>query len=134
MLAFIMGYLLGKMCHWSVDSSNAWNWDTNKWNVVIQLIKPLSNWLEQQFTQAASTFDYVYRFQILVTSVCAQSHCYWISHSRNHTVLQNWSRQEINRKRVVQVIRVIVRILLLPRIQWVVIQVIESTKQIVCFF
>ena len=39
---------------------------------------------------------------------------------------QNWSRQEINRKRVIQVIRVIVRILLLPWTQWVMFQVIEK--------
>ena len=38
---------------------------------------------------------------------------------------ENWSRQEINRKGVIQVIRVIVRILLLPWIHWVMIQVIE---------
>ena len=38
---------------------------------------------------------------------------------------KNWSRQEINRKRVIQVIRVILRILLLPWIQWVMIRVIE---------
>ena len=35
---------------------------------------------------------------------------------------QNWSRQETNGKRVIQVIRVIVRTLLLPWIQWAMIQ------------
>ena len=43
----------------------------------------------------------------------------------NTLLLQNWSRQEINRKWVIQMIRVIVRILLLPWIQWIMIQVIE---------
>ena len=75
-----------KMYHWSVDSCNARNWYTNKWTLVIQLIKRLSNWLEQPFTQAAFTFDYVYRFQIFVTCVCARSHCYWISHLPHHIV------------------------------------------------
>ena len=64
-LTFIRHYLLGKMDHWSVDSSNARNWYTNKWTLVVQLIKPLSNWSEQPFTQAACTFDYVYKFRIL---------------------------------------------------------------------
>ena len=36
-----------KIDQWSVDSSNARNWYINKWTLVIQLIKPLSNWLEQ---------------------------------------------------------------------------------------
>ena len=39
---------------------------------------------------------------------------------------QNLSRQEKNRKRVIQVIRVIGRTLLLPWIQWATIQVIEK--------
>ena len=51
--------MFGKMDHWSVNPSDAKNWYPNKWTLVIQLIKPLSNWLEQPFTQAACTFDYV---------------------------------------------------------------------------
>ena len=42
--------------YWSIDSNNARNWYTNKWTLVIQLINPLSNWLEQPFTQTACTF------------------------------------------------------------------------------
>ena len=83
-----------------------------------QLIKPLSNWLEQPFTQAAYTFDYVYRFRIFARNS--------IDIGFREVFRKNWSRQEINRKRVIQVIRVTVRILLLPRMQWVMIQVIEG--------
>ena len=70
-------------------------------------------------------FGYVYRFWIFVTFICAQSHCYWISHPRNHTVTAKLIEKRINRKKVVQVIRVFVRIPLLPWIQWVMIQVTE---------
>ena len=105
------------MYHWSVDSSNARNWYTNKWTLGIQLINPLSNWPEQPSTQAACTFDYVYRFRIF-TGLLLDFGKY----------RQNWSREEVHRKRVIQVIWVIVRILLLPWIQWVMIQVIERYK------
>ena len=106
------------MDHWSVDSSNARNWYTNKWTLVIQLIEPLSNLLEQPFTQAAYTFDYVSDF----CHLCLRRIPLTLNFGKYR---QNWSRQEINRKRVIQVIRVIVRILLLPWIQWFMIQVIE---------
>ena len=121
-LTFIRGYFFGKMYHWSVDSSNARNWYTNKWTLVIQLIKPLSDWLEQPFIQAACMFDYVgFGFLSLVFArnpIVTGFHICAIT-----LLLRNWSRQEINRKRVIQVIRVIARILLLPWIQWI--QVIE---------
>ena len=122
-LTFIRSYLFGKMHHWSVDPSDARSWYTNKWTSVIQLIKPLSNWLEQPFIQAACTFDYLYRFWIFVTCVSTQSHCYWIPHLHNHIVTAKLIEIR-NKKRVIQVIRLIVRILFLPRIQWVMIQVI----------
>ena len=41
---------------------------------------------------------------------------------------QNWSKQEINGKRVMKVIWVIERILLLPWIQWAIIQVIGKCE------
>ena len=53
----------------------------------------------------------------------AQSHCYWISHLRDHIVTAKLI--EINKKRVIQVIQLILRILFLSWIQWVMIQVIE---------
>ena len=92
------------MYHWSVDSSNARNWYTNKWTLVIQLIEPLSNLLEQPFTQAAYTFDYVSNF----CHLCLRRIPLTLDFGKYR---QNWSRQEINGKRVIQVIRVIVRIL-----------------------
>ena len=58
-LTFSRGYLFGKMDYWPVDPSDARNWYQNKWTLVIQLIKPLNNWLEQPFTKAACMFDYV---------------------------------------------------------------------------
>ena len=126
-LTFIRSYLFGKMYHWSVDSSDVRRWYANKWTLVIQPIKPLSNWLEQPFIQAACTFVYLYRFWIFVSCVCTQSHCYWIPHLRNHIVTAKLIKIR-NKKRVIQVIRLIVRILFLPWIQWVMIQVIERCE------
>ena len=77
-LTFIKGFLFVKMDHWSVNSSNETNWYTNKWTLVMQLIKPLSNRLGKPFRQAACTFDYVHMFWIFVTCICAESHWYWI--------------------------------------------------------
>ena len=119
------GLLFGKMFHWSVDSSNARNWYTNKWTLVIQQIKPLSNWSEQPFTQAASTFDYV------VSDFCHS--CLraipLLLHFGKYRL--NWSRQEINRKRVILAIRAIVRILSLPRIRGAWSKWLKGTKKIV---
>ena len=117
------------MYHWSLDLSNGRNWCRNKWTLVIQLINLFSNWLDQPFEQVAYTFDYVYRFRIFVTCFCAQSIVTGFHIRAITLLLQNWSRQELNRKRVIQVIRVIVRILLLAWTQWVMVQVIESYER-----
>ena len=122
----IKGYLFRKLYHWSLDLSNARNWYTNKWTLEIQLINLFSNWLDQPLEQVAYTFDYVYRFRIFVTCVCAQSIVTGFHIRAITLLLQNWSRLVLNRKRLIQLIQVIVRILLLPWIQWVMIQAIES--------
>ena len=113
------------MDHWSVDSSYARNWYTNKWTLVIQLFKPLSIWLEQPFTQAAWTFDYVYRFRNLCHQ-CLREIPLTLDYGKYK---QNWSRQKIIRKRAIQVIRRIVRTLLLLWTQWIIIQVIERYER-----
>ena len=117
------------MYHWSLDLSNGRYWYINKWTLVIQLINLFSNWLVQPFEQVAYTFDYVYKFCIFVTCVCAQSIVTGFHIRAITLLLQNWSRQELNRKQVIQVIRVIVRILLLAWTQWVMVQGIESYER-----
>ena len=83
---------------------------------MIQLIKPLSNWLVQPFTQAACTFINFVFLSLLFARNPIDTGFREIGQTD----------REINRKGVMQVIRVTTRILLLPWIQWVTIQVIES--------
>ena len=115
------------MDHWSVDPSDASNWYPNKWTSAIQQIEPLSNWLEQPFTKAACSFDYlIIGFGVRLWQFSGGIFLSVLNFS-------NWSKQEKNGKQMIQVIQVIVRILLLPWIQWTMIQVIERYKSNVFF-
>ena len=119
-LTFLRCYLLAKMDQWFVDPCDPRNWYPNKQNLVIQLIQPLINQLEQSYTRAVCTFDYVIIGFILFFT--RKFHRHWISGSMG---ILFWLKEEINGKRLIKVIRVIQRILLLPWIQWVMIHVIE---------
>ena len=78
--------------------------------------------MEQPFTRDVCTFDYVIiGLRFFFTCLCAGIPL-TLDFGKYR---QNWLKQAINRKRVIQAIREIVRILLLPWIEWIMIQVIE---------
>ena len=98
-LTFIRGYLFGKIDPWAVYPSDPRSWYPNKWTLLMQLIQPLRNWLEQPFTRMHFWLR-SYRFRIFLTCVCAGIPLTLVFGK----YMKNWLRQEINEKRVIQVI------------------------------
>ena len=65
------------MDKWSIDSRDSRNWYPDKCTLLTQLIRSLSNYLEQPFTRNDCTFDYIIiGFALVFTR---KFHWNWIS-------------------------------------------------------